>query len=167
MFNVAIAYDGFSLAPAYDHVSITVSGTNETGLAFGSAREFDALDSTQMGRMVLRSAYDMVERVREIWKSERDSVPELVARVIDDQFVRVPLFSESSKFAIRKLFDCPKNRNRGTPASTARQEPVLRGDHDDLLRPREDTVRARVVDTDVQRSRVRRCEAEVTRFAGR
>ena len=119
IFNVAIANsdmhlknwsviyrDGRTpeLAPAYDFVSTKLYlGGSETGLAIGSARDFSNVTLEQFERMAQRAqvssrvvrgaAIAMVERIRDEWTLYRANVPEAVVKVIDDQFLKVPVLA--------------------------------------------------------------------------
>ncbi len=95
------------LAPAYDYVCTKAYlGHNETGLALGSARNFQQVTLEQFerlaeragvsSRLVTRAVRDMADRIRGEWPSVRPAIPEPVAETIDEQFRRVPLFDASA-----------------------------------------------------------------------
>jgi serine/threonine-protein kinase HipA len=95
-----------TLAPAYDYVCTKVYlGHSETGLALGSARDFSRVTIEQFdhmaeraqvsSRLVRTTALAMVSRMRDEWPSTKAYVPERIAAVIEDQFLKVPLFSGS------------------------------------------------------------------------
>lgn len=95
-----------TLAPAYDYVCTKVYlGHSETGLALGSARDFSRVTIEQFdhmaeqaqvsSRLVRTTALAMVSRMRDEWPSTKAHVPERIAAVIEDQLLKVPLFSGS------------------------------------------------------------------------
>jgi serine/threonine-protein kinase HipA len=92
------------LAPAYDYVSTKLYvGGSDTGLALGSARSFPHVTLEQFERMAQRAqvssrlvrstALAMAERIRDEWTSYRGNVPDAVAKMIDGQFVTVPVLA--------------------------------------------------------------------------
>lgn len=99
------------LSPAYDYVCTKVYlNSNDTGLAIASARDFPHVTFEQFERMakragvsariVCRTAHEMVERLRSVWRAEREDAPGPVAAVIDEQFRTVPLLSGTSPISV-------------------------------------------------------------------
>jgi serine/threonine-protein kinase HipA len=113
-----------TLAPAYDYVCTKAYlGHSETGLALGSARDFSRVTLEQFehmaeraqvsSRLVRTTALAMVDRMRDEWPAAKAQAPERIAAVIDDQFLRVPLFSGSRAISV----EAP-----ATPATTHHEE---------------------------------------------
>ena len=105
-----------ALAPAYDYVCTKLYlNDSATGLALGSARTFTQVTLEQFERMAGRAnvssrlvrgaALAMVERMRDRWAANRDAVPDSIAKIIDDQFVRVPLFAGSRITAVETALE--------------------------------------------------------------
>jgi len=93
------------LSPVYDFLSIKpYTKTNETGLALGSAREFNAVTTDQFRflatragaspKLVTRAAAALVDRFLDEWQRFRTDVSPDIRTIIDAQAVNVPLLRE-------------------------------------------------------------------------
>jgi serine/threonine-protein kinase HipA len=94
-----------ALSPMYDYVSIKpYTKTNETGLAIGNAREFNAVTADQLvflatragasPKLVVTAANAMVDRFIDEWKRFRNDVSPNIRAVIDAQVTDVPLLRD-------------------------------------------------------------------------
>jgi serine/threonine-protein kinase HipA len=96
------------LSPMYDFLSIKpYTKTNETGLAIGNAREFNAVTADQLRflavragaspKLVATAADAMADRFISEWQRFRNDVSPDIRTVIDGQGVNVPLLSERQR----------------------------------------------------------------------
>ncbi|HEY0395112.1 MAG TPA: HipA domain-containing protein [Candidatus Elarobacter sp.] len=93
-----------ALAPAYDYVCTKFYlGHDETGLAFGSARDFSHVTLEQFEHMAKRADVStrlvrstvraMTDRMQDAWRPAEYGIGDRLAAAIEEQLRSVPLFS--------------------------------------------------------------------------
>jgi serine/threonine-protein kinase HipA len=96
------------LSPVYDFLSIKpYTKTNETGLAIGNAREFNAVTGDQLRflatragaspKLVTTAAEAMADRFIDEWRCFRNDVPPDIQTAVDAQAVNVPLLRDRQR----------------------------------------------------------------------
>ncbi len=96
------------LSPLYDFLSIKpYTRTNETGLAIGSAREFNAFTGDQLrflatragasAKLVTKASEAMVDRYFDEWRRFRTEVSPDIRTTVDAQTATVPLLLDRQR----------------------------------------------------------------------